>query len=156
MKSDRAGQFRSNHLTLIDSHKTNINILDSSSMEVLEASAPFPNPGGGGRGGSGRDDDGSGSVVRGPALPHRDDDSHFPLWNRLVISLLAMSLLWASSLRTAGMCVDDPSVNRQQWIKSGTWSLNSSSHRQSSSPSASCASRRPPSPSACAVLLSTP
>ncbi len=40
--------------------------------------------------------------------PHHDDDAddvqppYFPLWNRLVLSLLGMALLWASSLRTAG------------------------------------------------------
>lgn len=73
-------------------------------MDAPEAAAHSLNPGGGG-GGSGNDD-GGGSVVRGPALPHRGDDSHFPLWNRLVMSLLAMSLLWASSLRTAGVCLN--------------------------------------------------
>lgn len=45
--------------------------------------------------------------------PHRGDGGHqaaassphFPLWNRLMMSLLAMALLWASSLRTAGVCM---------------------------------------------------
>lgn len=64
-----------------------------------------------GTGGGHEDDGGSGSTsssssIRPQLQQQADDDAppppFFPLWNRLVLSLLAMALLWASSLRTAG------------------------------------------------------